>query len=262
MIRLSFANLVADATVTATSEDELLTAQNLKAPERPFLQWETEALGAQRAVVDFGAAKQVDIVYVRHTNVTSVQVQGNTADSWASPAFTQPLTVTKNPFTRRYQVAALLSGFNYRYLSLLIPSQTPVDGSSSYRIGGLWAGAATKVPKNFDFAIGHEIVEPAQDVGPAHGGWAQRLKLGQPIVKLSVTRRARTHRKSPGLGDQLADWGEIDEKVWDADLFLLFLDAGDPCQGYIVRRDTGVAWERPRLRRADSPWQLTEVVGP
>lgn len=180
-----------------------------------------------------------------------------------TPLYDQSVTIVRNVFNGRYQhshVPPVTVPFNYRYFRLVIPSQAPPDGAVVYRLGGLWAGVIVKPPSNFRMAFNVRVRDPRVDVAPEHGGWRQRLTLGEPSVVLSTTRQARVNKLTPGLGDHLASWLDIDRQARSADIFAVYFNAGDPTQGYVMRRLNDVEWDRDRHRLMTSPYEIEEVI--
>jgi hypothetical protein len=262
MIRVSFDNLVAGVgvVITASSQDTAYPATNLTSPERPFLPAKTTATGEQWWVIDFGGAVTIGQLHLVRANFTGVTVQGNGTDVWTAPAFSTGLTVQRNRFTGRYQWAGVLAGFTYRYMRILVPSQTPADGAAAYLLGGVWAGASARLPKDVLWDVAYEVVEPRKDLQPSDGGWRQRLVEGDPLLRLTVNRLAKTVRKAPGLADGLAAWLDVDRQAREAGPFALFLNAGDDSQGYVVQTVNPPTWQMQRLRRAGSQWSVEEAL--
>lgn len=259
-IQFSFQNFVSDATITASSEAASYPATNIAFPERPFMPWRSGATGAQSVVIDFGSAQTLGVVVLARTNFVTATLAGNASDSWGSPSFSQAITITRNPLTGRYQYAALLTGFTFQFMRISIASQTPTDGAAYYLLGGVWAGAATAPPKNFLYQVEYRTIEPRVDLQPDHGGWRQRVHLGEPVARMSATRVARTTFPTPFVDDHLRLWTDLDRQMREADKFALFLNNLDSSQGYVVRRTSDMTWRQGRHRRSDSSLDLEEAV--
>ncbi len=86
-------------------------------------------------VCNFGSAKTILGLFLNDVNFTSVTIQGNATDVWTSPSFTQDFTISKDDRVQRYKIYCALTAFNYQYLRIKIPAQTPVDGLSIFRVG-------------------------------------------------------------------------------------------------------------------------------
>lgn len=264
-IYVSIQNYVADAGAIIAASSELADnpATNTAIPGRPFMPWRSAAGGDQSVVINFGATRSVGGVWLIRTNFTSVNIQGNPSDSWGAPAFDQAYTITRSPFNWRYQFGVKLSGFSYQFMRIRIPSQTPTEGSA-YLLGGVWAGPVESLPQNFRFDVNLATVQPSQDVSPAHQGWRQRLVLGEPLTRIAAMRSSRITRMMPGKSDDLNDWQDIARRIRANDAFALLLGDADQSQAYILRpiNEAHWQWTRRRLNRAESPWELEELIGP
>jgi hypothetical protein len=245
---------------TASSEAANSPATNLGKPGRPFLPWRTTVATDSNVVINFGSAKQVDGVLLVRCNFASVRIQGNSSDSWGAPAFNQLFTVTQSPFNWRYQLGVKLTGFNYAFMRILIPTQTPTDGSSAFLLGGVWAGPLEKIPQNFRFDVNLATVQPGQDVAPQSQAWRQRLVLGDPLTRIACMRSVRITEMMPGYLDDLKTWQDIARRIRDNDIFAIILGEADTSQAYVVRpiNEAHWQWTRRRLLRAESPWELEE----
>jgi hypothetical protein len=265
-IRLSISNYAAVTGVTFVGSSEAANspATNLAKPARPFLPWRTTVATDSNVVIGFGSAKQVDGVVLVRCNFASVRIQGNPTDSWGAPAFNQLFTVTRSPFNWRYQLGTRLTGFNYAFMRIVIPAQTPTDGTTAFLLGGVWAGPLEKIPQNFRFDVNLATVQPGQDVSPQSQAWRQRLVLGEPLTRIACMRTVRITELMPGYLDDLNTWQDIARRIRDNDVFALFLGEADPSQAYVVRpiNEAHWQWTRRRLLRAESPWELEECLGP
>lgn len=244
LFRYSFANLLTVA--AATSEDADYPASNLLHPERPFMPWKSTSTAEQTLTLTLSGA--VSLVILVGANFTQATLNGNA------------ITIGRSPFNRRYQYGtAILPAV--ASLPLVIPSQTPTDGGTKFRLGGIWAGASVVPPMNPRFNVEHTTLTPILDLQPEHQGWRERLFMGDPIVNLRVSRVARTTRLTPALNDHLRRWADIDRQVMEADYFGLFLNAGDSSQAYVVRvREPEITWQRARLKLSESEYDLEEVI--
>ena len=264
-VYFSFINFAACAlaSYTATSENANYPATNLGSPNRPGLPWKSTGATQQRIVIDFGAPRPVGVVGLFRSNFTDCEIQGSAAGVWSNP-WRKVVTIGRNPVTSRYQAGELLTNFTFRYLSLLIPEQTPLDGQGVFSLGGIWAGQLTPWPKNPLFAMTIRKIVPRRDIQPEHQGWRQRLVLGMPIAQLAMQRAARVGFPQPiTAADDLVTWFDtIDRQVDAAGFVLVHLNTPDASQAYIVRPVEQSEWPIARKRYAMSPYTLEEVVGP
>jgi len=263
-IYISIQNYVAatPTVITGSTAAANSPASNLSKPGRPFMPWRTTTGGDQSAVINFAAAKVVDAVWLVRTNFTSVRIQGNTSDSWGAPPFDQAFTIGLSPWNFRYQLGSRLTGFNYQYMRVLIPSQTPTDGTTAYLLGGVWAGPIEKLPQNVRFDVNLATVQPSLDVAPQHQGWRQRLVLGEPLCRIAAMRTSRITHMMPGYQDDLTLWQSIARRVRENDMLAILLGAADSSQAFVVRpiNEAHWQWTRRRLLRAESPWELEEAI--
>lgn len=261
-MKLSLLNLVAAASVIGSTAAAAFPAANVKSPERPFQPWRSTGLGVQSLVVDFGAAVVLNVVAPIHANVGTVTIQGNATDVWTSPAYSQTQAIGRNPWNTRYQAAHLPVGFTYRYLRLLIDSQTPLDGLAYYSLGGLWAGGLESPARAVRYDYDIEPIEPRKDVQPEHGGWRERLTMGYPLSQIMTRRQALLAADTvAGLADQLAAWLDLDRRMFAGDYFLLLLDRDVSRHVWVARRLNTPRW-RIAWPLAESDLEFEEVVGP
>lgn len=262
MFRVSLANLAVGATFSGSTAAAGYPAFNAGSPERPFQPWKTTATGAQRLVVSFGAPVTLDHVTLIRTGFASAIIQGNATDEWESPppSYSQEVTVARNSVSSRYHHAHQIVGsFTYPYLSILIPSQTPLDGAASYLLGGVWAGVWTYPPRAFRWGYRLERIEPLLDQRTLSGG-LHRLRLGEPIARITAQRQALLGATAPGLTDDLAAWWELDRKMAEADVTLVWWEPGDPAQVWVMRRLAPPDWTVTGPRLAEASLELEEIL--
>jgi hypothetical protein len=237
-----------------------------------MLPWRTTAGGEQAVVINLLSAKSLTGIWLIRTNFSQVIIQGNSVDNWVAPPFGQSFTVARNPWNFRYQLAVPLTrsevgvfgAFNYQYLCIRIPPQTPVDGTSAYLLGGVYAGVLETFPRDVRYEVEFTTVHPRQDVVQQYSAWRQRLVMGEPLVQLSMVRSARTTKLAPGYADDLKSWLSIERRIRDNDFFALMFGASDTSQGFVMRpiNQGHGKWTRINQLRSNSTIELEEVVGP
>lgn len=245
MIRFSFTNLVATATITPSSEDLAWPADNIQTPERPTLTARTEATGDQSWVIDHGAAASIAVWSLVNVNVATFRIQANATDSWGAPSYDSGVLTTVQQPTGRYGYTLVpVSAQNFRYNRLVIPSQTPLDSAAYYEVGGLWAGALTSPPKGIDF--GERLIprHPRRVAEQSEGAWRQVSKAGDAYMEGTLARSVlATTTASPILSTQQArQWMAIELSWFEADHALVFLYADDPGSGFILRMLSEPEW--------------------
>lgn len=262
----SFTNYVADAAtvITGSSQDANYPDDNIAEPQIPFIPWRTGALGSQNVVIDFGSARKIEIIIFNRTNFASVTIQGNAANSWGSPSFSQAITIGRNRLTGRYQHGEVLSGFNYRYLRPLIADPGALGGETYYLLGGLWAGPMHEAPRRMDWQVTERVLEPSEDVAAASGEAVQHLILGEPWVRLTIPRPAWLRNPDQPWAEtsDLAAWADLDRRMREAGPFAYVPREGVASQSYIVRRQATVEWRRRDFGTAESTLVLDESIGP
>lgn len=113
-MRLFYTNLIdGEVTLTPTSEAALLPVENI-ANELPGRPWRTgTSTATERVVIDLGSAQSVTSVILYAHNLTgsdsAILLEGNSADSWGAPAFSQALTWSADA------IAAVFASQSFRY---------------------------------------------------------------------------------------------------------------------------------------------------
>ncbi len=259
-MKAAFTNLITPATLAASTEDASYPKANAKTPQRPFLPWRTTVTTDSYLVIDFGAPTTVLLAGLASVNYASARIQGNGADAWGAPAHNDLLTIARCPWNWRYQHTHLLAGFTYRYMRFFIPNQTPVDGAAYFSTGGLFiAGTLATPPAPWRWGSRFQTVRPHVDVRPEHGGWLARSKRGEPITRIEADVLASVTGTTPAKDDELDTWQDLLRQAWDADVFWLSMDLGDPAQGWMMRVVDDPVWN-VEATASQSPWVLEEVV--
>ena len=138
-MRLMYDNDLDGGTLTASTADPNFT---ISAVQDTSVQvpWKTTALTAQTVVVDLSAAATVSCIAIAGHNFTAsatVQIAGNSSDSWGAPAVTYTVT---------YQSAIMLRFFtaaSYRYWRFYFDDQT--NSNSYLQVGRLFLGEYLQV---------------------------------------------------------------------------------------------------------------------
>jgi hypothetical protein len=243
-LRFSFLNAL--TSVTATSEDSGYPASNLLTPRAPFIPWKSTSTATQTLSLTMSEAS--DLILLVRANFTEATIGGVEVD------------LSRNFVNWRYQLVHLLSS-GVTTLSVVIPTQATTDGASYFSLGGIWAGPQVLPPLDFRFDVSPETLVGEITVKPDHGGWAEVMRLGEPRASFAVTRVAtKLRRLSPGRGDSLQSWSEIDRQCWEAEVFAMAFNAGDDSAAYVCRRIGAIDWNRNRLNIAEGALKLEEVI--
>jgi hypothetical protein len=134
-MRIAYSNLVDDATITASSEDPMMPADNVKV-QRLAKAWRTTAVTGITCVVALDSAQAVDTVAILgHTISTSatVTIEANTTDSWSPAAWSTSLTALDNTILRY-----LDSAQTYQYWRFTVEDAS--SASTFIDVGRLWLG--------------------------------------------------------------------------------------------------------------------------
>jgi hypothetical protein len=263
--RVGLTNLIATATISASTQATGYSAENVKTPQRPFAPWKTTTTaGTQSVTADLGSAKAVDAVALVHANFAIARIQADDAPTFNSaggnPQYDQLITLTRNPWNGRYSHIHRPVTVPRRYWRIQIPNQATTDGATEYRLGGWWAGVFVALPRGLRWSYRIHRIKPKEIVGPDHEGWDEELVLGHLRTHIVVHRHA-VIGATPGLNDKLAEWLEL-ERQWSELAFALFaLRDDDPSQVGVMKLISDADWE-VRIPAAEADFELKEVLGP
>jgi hypothetical protein len=226
--------LLTASMLTVSSEDANYPKANMLDLGHLRKHYRSTVITEVTIVIDFSTAKAVKLVFLNDVNFTNVYIQGNTTDTWTSPPFSQQFTISQDKRVQRYKLCAVLTGFNYRYMRIRIPGQTPTDGLSAFRIGTLFVTETT--------------LELSRNPTPPYEYGAPKAKP-QIIEFLSgtVEKVGRSDLKiwEGSFGFNSYERDDEDE-LWtldaiDEDYYLIFYEnLGDNSKGYLCQRDGSV----------------------
>jgi hypothetical protein len=258
MIRFSFANLVAGASIagSTTFADPIHPASQVQSPQRPFKRaWSTN-LSAQRLTIDFGGSAALQVMALIHVNFTTATIQGNATDTWGSPSYSQAVTIDVSP-NDRYQYAhrpSVAIPFNLRFLSFSIPNQATTDGAATFRIGGIWAGLIVSPPRDMLMMPEEEKEEYRVDLKTQDGRILQRLILDDPAWRITARRQAETET-------ELAGWRAIDRQFSAAvgQTALVLQRDAYPAECYVMRMVSASKWPHAKVY-SETDFELLESI--
>jgi len=211
-------------TITASSNDAVFVADNLKNLQ-PIKSWKSTAVTEQYVKYDFGTNVTLDSLFINRINFAGFSVYVNVADDvdigdWTLIETVAGLTIDEiadEEFIHRW---VELSG-TFRYLKIVIPTQTPLFETSYFKIGNMLVGNAVEVwnPKS-GFAISYL---PKRAITEFRSGYISVEKLG------------RTRRAFSGALDKIKQ-SEMVKMSLTFEPFILYLDyTSDDTKCYIVR---------------------------
>ena len=122
---------------------------------------------------------------------------------------------------------------------------------SHFSVGGIWGGALVTPPGDVMIGTRERAEEAVEDARPSHGGWAQRLKMGDPKMRVLIRRIAESE-------SALASWREIDRQWEQVDYALVSLRDAFPAETFVMRRVAASEWSHGRVMESDL--ELEEVV--
>ena len=181
-------NKVDTATLTESSENSMLPAENVQ-NARAGKVWETTGASVnQNIVVDMGSTQAATYLGLVHPdeNLTPGNIQGNATDSWGSPSFDETITGSGKTHVYKFSVGALVRYYRFTFTQ---PVSTPS------KLGRLFIGGATTLTQNMDyegFAI-HNV--DRSSTVKADGGSYSDQRLGHKRLTLpfsDITEATKT----------------------------------------------------------------------
>lgn len=134
------------------------------------------------------------------------------------------------------------------YIDDLLITTTP------WSLGGVWVGTLVSPPRDIAYEPDEDGARFYQDVGPPHGGWAERLTLAPKRFRLNCRRLADNET-------ELAAWRAIDRLMDNAGFFLVCLRENYPEETYVMRCAERSPWTHKKAW-SESTFVLDEVVTP
>lgn len=203
-------------------------------------------------VCNFGAAQSLVGLMLEDVNFASVTIEGNATDSWGSPSFSESFTISKNPEIQRYNVWCALTSFNYQYLRIKIPTQSPLDLLSVFRIGRrTFIETAIERSPAWGFTGGGSYPEPT--VNEMKSGRREKISNGAyKIWSGDFTFELTTA--------EAADLWSLDSVEPD-DYIAFYANFGDTSACCLCQKDTplSINWPNYQMRNSNSI-TLREVV--
>lgn len=235
-------NLIEYTIENVSSEDANWPAANLLIFDKRVRFWKTTAAIDSNVVIDLGSAMALKAVGVIDVNYTTCVIEGNATDSWGSPSFESgDITIVKEKLTGLYRLhfnSTDLTGFNYRYLRLVIPTQSRTDSEAVFRTGVL---AVSVDSASFTYGgLQSMSMQRSQaiSVQDMHGGGQEKAQNGPAYASISFDiRRLRVAADFTELTDQLVSIGETDLILFcPNDAIIEETDSGQ--YSFIMRRQT------------------------
>lgn len=179
---------------------------------------------------NFGSAQSVVAVVLCDVNFDEVQIQGHGSDTWGTPGYDGDIVeISQNSLTGRYQAFIPLTGFNYQWMRIFIPTTAVAVGDYTTK----WEVGAVVVLDSYETIEKYEYIRTAiqeyEDKPLLHGGF-ERISLGdEPRWEgtIEIPRRAESD----------------EEQYWTFNLFdittpmIFYENRGDTQNVYLCLRD-------------------------
>ena len=229
--------------LTVSSEDVSYPKANMLDLGHLRRHYRSSVITEVTIVIDFLTAKACKLAFLNDVNFTDVYIQGNATNTWTSPSFNQQYAISQDKRVQRYKLCAILTGFNYRYMRIKIPAQTPIDGLSAFRIGSLFVTdtALLTLSKNPSHPYEYQAPKAKPYVTEFLSGGAEKINRGDIKIwqgSFGFNYYERTAE------DDLWSLDALDE-----DEYLIFYEnMNDTSKGYLCQRDGAirVSWDRPK----------------
>jgi hypothetical protein len=221
-VRIFFDNLIdaAGVVLTPSSEISTLPAENVIHPFRKK-PWRTgTSTAAETLVFDLLTAQAVTaIILLDHTLTnadTLIKIEGNAADVWGAPSFSQALTWASGT------IAAVFASQSYRYWRL---SFTKSAAGETRDIGRIFLGTYYSAEEQPDFdGYGDELIDPSREqTTPGGQSYVEALEQFSE-VRCTFSRCPNSQVESlrtiaEAVGQQVAFFLQVDtttptDKIW------------------------------------------------
>ncbi len=236
-------------TATASSENELLPAENLLRESRAKI-WRTgTSTAAESVVFDLQNAGVTisDVIidgYDTGLALSTVKIEANSSDSWGSPAVSE--TISSGKFTFGLPaVHELASGpVSYRYWRL---SVTKALASSTADVGHIYLGAKDDLPEWPDHdGVAHGVAD-LSEVQMSRGGTSfvdERPRVREWTVPFSMITSAKGQLENLALDGALHEpfWMHLTDVTGDGTLSEYVYVRNRSVPRFVNKSYTGSAW--------------------
>lgn len=224
---------------SATSESGGFVKENLNKRQFPKRAWRSTGTTQQEIVIDLLSARNNPEVLVEVFNGQQIRFIGSDDGVVFSGFDTGVITVEKDEKQGVYRYGGTLTGFNHRYVKVVVPSHSPADGAAYFSLGTLAFMASTSLmvrnPRQ-----GLAYVENSRDgflINESDTGGADifNLTVLRPLsLQLSI--------RQPFSGGSSA-------LIWDTfrnkdDIVYINFGLGKSWQAYLVRRTGRIREQR------------------
>ena len=216
---------------SVTSQSGGFIANNLKDRAHPKRAWRSTSLSAQEIVIDLLSQRLNPEVHVEVANFTQIQFIGSNDGTTWNGFDTGVLTIPYDPKQGVYRYGNKITGFNHRYVKVLIPNQAVVNGASYFSLGTLsFLGTTNTLVRNPRQGLAY--AENSRDgflVNEFDSGGVEVYDL-TALRPISFELSLRQPFKN---GSSTLIWDTFRSK---ATIVYIHFGLGDNWQAYLVRR--------------------------
>ena len=221
--------------VSQTSQSGDYLALNLKNRLKPKRAWRSSDTSQQEIVIDLLSARNNPEVHVEITNAPAIRFIGGDDGSTFNGFDSGNITMKIDPKQGVYRYGGPLTGFNHRYVKVVVPTGSPTDGAAFFSIGTLSFMASTELM----------VLNPEQGVAYGEAGSDGFLvndfeSGGSDVYDLTVLRPLTIEmsiRQPFKDGSSPMIWDMFRSK---ATIVYVNFGLGESWQAYLVRRVSGL----------------------
>lgn len=248
--------------VSASSEAGSFSKENMLIRTSPQRHWRSDAVTEQNVVIDLGEDKTAVTVYMDWVNFTAVKYQESASSSGPWTDLTAELTVGKDPMHGVYRRKDELTLTTKRYLRVLIPAQSPVDGASYFRIGTLaFPSSVVELDAETTVEYPFEVALPESHIVENRfpGGKTEKIRLGQ-MQPMVISFALKTGAMQNIKGAQVQEIADLMRDT--TGIIYLDFNLGESWQSYLVKKsgDLRATLSTPAVGTADFGTVLFEVI--
>jgi hypothetical protein len=235
---VSFGHSFCSYTPSASTSDTDYPVTRLYDYEHARRYWKSTVATDSWVKADLGSSKLIKGILINYVNFGSCSIQANATDVWTSPTYNQSVTVAAHNLTGRYQ-HFVLPNVTLRYVRIFIPTQTPNDGTSVFRMGTLVILTSNlEVAKNPDLGL-NESADEVMVTNEFESGNYEDVNLGARIWQIQMEWKSYNRAS-------MTDFGTLNRLNKDANL-LFYMNNGDATEAFICRRRTAIEaeWRLP-----------------
>ena len=185
------------ATITASSETGDMTGSNLV---NDFLlrPWRPTGLSSESVVFDLGSAASIDVVSIQGHNLTSGATlvhEAHTADSWATPDYSETLTILTDADGVVYPRLTYFpsSAITKQYHRFVVTDTSNPDGY--VQIGRIKAGQYYELDRSMDDRFTIELIDPSEGADEEGRLGYYRVKTPFHRIALNFSLHNETQKK-------------------------------------------------------------------